>query len=204
MKLNFKELWVQSILAGVCIGLGGAFYLGFESKILGALFFTLGLFTIVTRGFHLFTGRVGYLPGQGPDYAASLGITWLGNLVGTNLVAALLGFTRLAPAFQEKAAALCKITRVLYPAVLDTGGITLFSVYMHQHTAVALDYFHVFKYEPTDPGRPDFDELAEFQTVLLQVFRIDMDVTQCLNTAVQGYAAAGTDYFQLCSTIELS
>ena len=75
MKLNFKELWVQSILAGVCIGLGGAFYLGFESKILGALFFTLGLFTIVTRGFHLFTGRVGYLPGQGPDYAASLGIT---------------------------------------------------------------------------------------------------------------------------------
>lgn len=109
MKLNFKELWVQSILAGVCIGLGGAFYLGFESKILGALFFTLGLFTIVTRGFHLFTGRVGYLPGQGPDYAASLGITWLGNLVGTNLVAALLGFTRLAPAVQEKAAALCAV-----------------------------------------------------------------------------------------------
>ena len=142
MKLNFKELWVQSILAGVCIGIGGAFYLGFESKVLGALFFTLGLFTIVTRGFHLFTGRVGYLPGQSPAYAASLGITWLGNLIGTNLVAGLLSLTRLAPAFAEKAESLCAVK-------LSDGLLSLFvlGIFCNILMFIAVDGFRTNPHE---------------------------------------------------------
>lgn len=106
--MKFKELWIQSILAGICIGIGGAFFLAIDHKVIGSLFFTLGLFTIVTRGFHLFTGRIGYALEQPASYNASLVITWLGNLIGTNLVAFAISFTRIAPAFTQKAAAICQ------------------------------------------------------------------------------------------------
>ena len=107
--MKMKELWIQSILAGICIGIGGAFFLAIDNKVIGALFFTLGLFTIVTRGFHLFTWRIGYVFDNPPSYSASLIITWLGNLIGTNLVSLSLTFTRSAAAFQEKAAGMCDV-----------------------------------------------------------------------------------------------
>lgn len=107
--MKTKELWIQSILAGICIGIGGAFFLAIDNKIIGSLFFTLGLFTIVTRNFHLFTGRIGYVLDQSKSYSTSLIITWIGNLIGTNLVSLAILFTRNAAAFQEKAAAMCKI-----------------------------------------------------------------------------------------------
>ena len=105
--MNLKELIIQSILAGFCIGIGGSLFLAIPNKIIGALFFTLGLFTICTRGLHLFTGRVGYVLDNDAKYSASLVITWLGNLIGTNLVAALLLMTRVSPAFMQKAQGLC-------------------------------------------------------------------------------------------------
>lgn len=107
--MKLKELWIQSMIAGVCIGISGTIYLLTENKVVGALFFTLGLFTICTHGLHLFTGRIGYVFANPPSYSASLVITWLGNLIGTNLVALLLTFTRNASVLQKNALALCKI-----------------------------------------------------------------------------------------------
>ena len=52
------KLFVSSALGGACIGLGGVAYLSLENRLAGALFFTVGLFTICTFGFHLFTGKV--------------------------------------------------------------------------------------------------------------------------------------------------
>ncbi len=96
-----------SILAGICIGIGGCFFLAIDNKIIGALFFTLGLFTICTRGFYLFTGKVGYALEQPVSYIFDLFIIWLGNLIGTNIVSLLMSMTRSAEAFSEKALGMC-------------------------------------------------------------------------------------------------
>ncbi len=43
----------------------------------------------------LFTGKIGYLIFQKPVYLIELGITWLGNLVGTYILAWMVRNTRL-------------------------------------------------------------------------------------------------------------
>lgn len=96
--------FLYAVLAGLAISLGGAVFLAIDNKIIGALFFTVGLFTVCVNGFNLFTGKVGYAWRQPPSYLLFLLVVWLGNLAGTCGVAALLRLTRLAPAFAEKAA----------------------------------------------------------------------------------------------------
>ena len=51
---------VYGIIGGVCISIGGCAFLSLDSKIAGAIFFVVGLFTICTFGFNLFTGKVCY------------------------------------------------------------------------------------------------------------------------------------------------
>jgi len=140
--MKMKELWIQSILAGICIGIGGAFFLAIDNKVIGALFFTLGLFTIVTRGFHLFTGRIGYVLDQPASYCASLIITWIGNLIGTNLVALCMLFTRNAAAFQEKAASMCETK-------LNDGPLSLFilGIFCNILMYIAVDGFRSNEHE---------------------------------------------------------
>ena len=47
--------FLYSVLGGVCIGIGGVVFLSCENKVVGAVFFCLGLFAICTFGFNLFT-----------------------------------------------------------------------------------------------------------------------------------------------------
>lgn len=97
-----------AVLAGVSIALGGTVFLSLDNKVLGALFFCVGLFTVCTFGFHLFTGKVCYALEKPPAYCGWLVLVWFGNLAGANLVGYLLRATRLGPALAEKAAALCQ------------------------------------------------------------------------------------------------
>ena len=46
--MRVVKLFLSALLAGVCIGLGGTVFLSLDNKVLGALFFTVGLFTICT------------------------------------------------------------------------------------------------------------------------------------------------------------
>ena len=39
-----RRIFASAVLAGVCIGIGGTVFLSLESKALGAVFFTVGLF----------------------------------------------------------------------------------------------------------------------------------------------------------------
>ena len=55
------ETFVKAIIAGGFIGIGGTVYLMAESKIVGALLFSVGLFSICTMNFNLFTGKVCYV-----------------------------------------------------------------------------------------------------------------------------------------------
>ena len=101
--------FIYAVLAGLAISLGGAVFLAIDNKILGAVFFTVGLFTVCVNGFNLFTGKVGYAWQRPPSYLIFLLVVWLGNLAGTCGAAALLRLTRLAPAFTEKATSLAAL-----------------------------------------------------------------------------------------------
>lgn len=100
--------FISSILAGVAIGLGGVVYLSIENTVLGALFFTVGLFTICTLGLNLFTGKVCYIFDNKPAYTLWTLTIWLGNLVGTSLVALAVRAARIA-GITQRAAAICEI-----------------------------------------------------------------------------------------------
>jgi len=88
--------FVYSILAGVCISIGGTVYLSLENKMVGAFLFAVGLFTVCTFGYNLFTGKVAYILENKPSYTLFCGSVWLGNLVGCLLVGSLLRLTRVS------------------------------------------------------------------------------------------------------------
>ena len=100
---------VSGILAGIIISIGGTAFLLCDSKIAGAVFFTIGLFSVCVFGFSLFTGRVCYVFDNDTRYALTLPLVWLGNLAGSLLVGFLLLQTRLAPMLVEKATAVCEV-----------------------------------------------------------------------------------------------
>lgn len=92
--------FVYAILAGVCIGLGGTVFLRIKDaftggNVVGALLFAIGLFAICTRGYNLFTGKACYLFDNKPGYIVTLLVIWLGNLVGTGLLALVENLTSL-------------------------------------------------------------------------------------------------------------
>lgn len=101
--------FLYAVLAGVCIGLGGTVFLACENRVAGAIFFSVGLFTICTNGLNLYTGKVLYLFDNKPDYLLDLLIIWLGNLLGAWLTAQAVCLTRVAPAYVEKARSLAEV-----------------------------------------------------------------------------------------------
>jgi formate/nitrite transporter FocA (FNT family) len=110
---NLKRILQSFLLAmasGVCIGMGGSVYLLQENRMVGALFFTVGLFTILWFGFSLYTGMVGYLTDRltekKPCYLLELLLVWLGNFAGTVSVAFLLCLTRMGEELSRSANAL--------------------------------------------------------------------------------------------------
>ncbi len=85
-------VFVYAVLAGFCIGLGGTVNLRIKDafpggNVAGALLFTIGLFAICTRGYNLFTGKACYIFDNKPSYLGSLVVIWVGNLVGTTILA---------------------------------------------------------------------------------------------------------------------
>ncbi len=85
--MNKIQIFIKSIYAGCMIGIGGIVYLSVENKFLGALLFSFGLLTIVTQGFWLYTGKIGFV--KKVDELLNMGITILGNFVGTLIMALL-------------------------------------------------------------------------------------------------------------------
>lgn len=81
---------VKAILAGILIGMGGTVYLNNPGP-LGAFLFALGLFVICTRAYNLFTGKVGYSLDK--SIAKSLPVIWIGNFIGTFIVAMAIKYS---------------------------------------------------------------------------------------------------------------
>ena len=116
--MKLVKVFLSGILAGLSIGLGGVAFLSLESKVIGAAVFTVGLFTVCTMGFNLYTGKVCYAFDNDAAYAKNLPVIWLGNLCGAGLTAFIVSMTRNA-GIAEKAMALCA-------AKLDDSLVSLF------------------------------------------------------------------------------
>nr|DAG29017.1 MAG TPA: Formate/nitrite transporter [Caudoviricetes sp.] len=93
---RFKKLFVSSVFAGLCIGLGGTVYLSVDNAVIGAFLFSLGLLSVLTFGFDLYTGKVGYILRRGMVHTYDLTIMWAGNIVGTLAAALIVRYSRLA------------------------------------------------------------------------------------------------------------
>ena len=100
---SFKSILTKAILSGILIGVGGTVYLAVENKYLGGFLFSLGLFTILRYSFALYTGKVGYIPERKPIYLREVGITLLGNIIGTGVTATLIRLTRTGAIVHENA-----------------------------------------------------------------------------------------------------
>ncbi|HBM27006.1 MAG TPA: formate/nitrite transporter, partial [Ruminococcus sp.] len=70
--------------------------------------FGIGLFVVLSFGFDLFTGKVGYAVENKPSYLGELGIIWLGNFAGAVISALLITQTRIST-ISDKASELCNI-----------------------------------------------------------------------------------------------
>lgn len=90
------DIFVKSMAGGAAIALGGTIYLSLDNHVAGSFLFALGLFSIYTFGFSLYTGKVCYIPNKKPAYLGEVFWVFAGNVAGTVGYAALLGPTRLS------------------------------------------------------------------------------------------------------------
>ena len=82
-----KKTFSSSILAGICIALGGIAFLK-VGGLAGSILFTFGLLTVVHYKLKLFTGTAGFFENKKDLY--NLFLILFGNIVGTSIVALLV------------------------------------------------------------------------------------------------------------------
>lgn len=105
-----KDLF-YGVNAGLLIGIGGTVYLSLASlgagcKIAGAVLFAVALICICTKGYSLYTGKVGFMAyAHGAGDFAALGCCLLGNIVGTFAAGVLIRFA--LPAVGAAAETIC-------------------------------------------------------------------------------------------------
>ena len=104
-----NKAFVKSIMAGFTIGLGGLIYLSLDNKVIGSALFSVGLFVVLTFGFNLFTGKVCYTIDKGGPSIPDMISIWVGNFIGTLILALMIRGTRVGAAVAEKATALCDV-----------------------------------------------------------------------------------------------
>jgi nitrite transporter NirC len=94
--MNKDNVLLKAIIAGIYIGIAGLVYLSLDNHIIGALLFSFGLLVIVTRGYNLYTGKIGYLLPYTKGYIMVILKTLLGNILGIAAVAFLFRLTGIS------------------------------------------------------------------------------------------------------------
>ncbi|MGN1044683.1 MAG: formate/nitrite transporter family protein [Candidatus Methanomethylophilaceae archaeon] len=100
--------FIRAILAGMCIAIGGTVFIqttvacGTEFKWVGAILFSVGLFAVLTYGFNLYTGKVGYILQNDRTYLVEVLVTIIGNFVGCMIVGYLFQFPMAETMCQAK------------------------------------------------------------------------------------------------------
>lgn len=132
---------VRGVLASLMISIGGYVYLGCENRVVGAVFFTVGLITITLFGFDLYTGKTGYWLGQSRQERWQTLLSLPCNAVGC-LVA---GLAR-KPA--GAVLALCEARMAKAPLILLVDGIfcgilTVFHHFFSNSFAASFRYWRI-------------------------------------------------------------
>jgi len=78
---EYLRWFLKAMLAGMMISVGGWVFLSCSEKIVGAVLFSIGLFTVLVYGFYLYTGKVCYIFNNPPSYIWLVLITIIGNYV---------------------------------------------------------------------------------------------------------------------------
>lgn len=82
------DLFKKSFAAGLMISISTVVFLLTENKIIGAIFFSIGLFYICSYKMNLYTGKIGYVL-QTKKFKECF-LIWCGNLLGTFCSASIL------------------------------------------------------------------------------------------------------------------
>ena len=93
MIQHYMKCFLRAILAGIAIGLGGCIFMGMvtsEYKWVGAILFSIGLFTVFTFRLDLYAGKVGYAVENKPSYLVDLVVIILGNFVGALIIGQMI------------------------------------------------------------------------------------------------------------------
>ena len=99
---DFIKSLFKSILAGLSISLGCMIYLCTTNAVVGALFFTTGLFLVLTRGYNLYTGKIAYFFDVDKKGKFEIISIWFGNLIGSLLFSTFFRFTAKYDTVLEK------------------------------------------------------------------------------------------------------
>ena len=78
---------IKMIVAGMFIGLGGVIFLAIPNKIVGGLFFSIALLSVLNFKMMLYTGRIGYIFEYNAKDKLDLLLTVLFNIIGTFIIA---------------------------------------------------------------------------------------------------------------------
>ena len=95
-----KGTFIRSIMGGFLIGIGGTVYLTLDNKIIGSLFFSVGLLAICVTDNLLFTGKASYTLDK--LYLATI---LFGNYIGATILGTIIRYTN--PQLIEKAITIC-------------------------------------------------------------------------------------------------
>lgn len=150
--MKIINMFIQSVMAGLCIAIGGTVYLSVNDPIVGALFFSVGLFAVVTNDFYLFTGKVGYILENKPIYLLRLTVIWLGNLAGTAAVGYVLRLTRIGRIAEH--------AKEIVSVKLDD---TLFSVF------ILAVFCNILMYIAVDGFKQNCHELGKYIGIILAI-----------------------------------
>lgn len=103
------RVFSSAMAAGALIGIGGIAFLLAENKLIGALLFAVGLFSICAFQLHLFTGKICYALQADIDTMADIPFILAGNYFGTALIALMASCTRYADVLRYYSENLCDI-----------------------------------------------------------------------------------------------
>lgn len=107
--MKVLKILVKAILAGIMIAIGGTIFLMSENKVVGASLFAIGLFAIVVNDLNLFTGKIGYVVGSDRAFVIEVGLTLIGNFIGTFLVGSVLHCTRISKSIFDKSSGMVSV-----------------------------------------------------------------------------------------------
>lgn len=99
--------FISGVCAGLMIAIGGTVFLSCDNKYIGAALFSVALFCICTKGYSLFTGKIGFIPeSHTKEDLSVLFLGLLGNAVSTVLLGLAVSYA--LPAAGAAAAAICE------------------------------------------------------------------------------------------------